>query len=330
MKNKTILSVTLACIATLGYAQQLARPFHFLSEGNPIIPHLYTADPAVFVEGDTLWLFTGHDARPTKDVDPTKNGGYIMEDWQVFSTTDLRHWTQYPIPLRIEDFKWADSHQAYAGHVAKRNGKYYWYVSTNWCGIGVAVSDCITGPYHDALGHPLLTTKDCYASTHNWACIDPAIFTDDDGTPYIIWGNRECYIARLKESMTEIDGPVRQIPISADQPFTEAPWLHKFDGKYYLTYASQWPEKIAYAMSDNIFGPYTVKGVISETPLPSETTHPAITEFKGKWLFFSHTGELPDGGSYSRCVIAEPLHYNADGTIRFIPASCEGASQTIK
>lgn len=31
--------------------------------------------------------------------------------------------------------------------MAKRNGKYYWYVSTNLCGIGVAVSDNIMGPW---------------------------------------------------------------------------------------------------------------------------------------------------------------------------------------
>ena len=76
--------------------------------------------------------------------------GYVMKDWLVFSTTDMKHWTQYPVPLKVEDFKWAASKQAYAGHVAERNGKYYWYVSTNWCGIGVAVSDKITGPYKDA------------------------------------------------------------------------------------------------------------------------------------------------------------------------------------
>ena len=88
-----------------------------------------------------------------------------MKDWLVFSTTDMKHWTQYPVPLKVEDFKWAASKQAYAGHVAERNGKYYWYVSTNWCGIGVAVSDKITGPYKDALGKPLLTNKDCSIPT---------------------------------------------------------------------------------------------------------------------------------------------------------------------
>ena len=101
--------------------------------------------------------------------------------------------------------------------------------------------------------------------------------------------------------MIEIDGPIKRIAINEDQPFTEAPWLHKYQGKYYLTYASEWPEKIAYSVADNIWGPYENKGIISEIAGNSNTTHPAIVEFKGQWLFFSHNGGLPDGTS----------HYNA-------------------
>ena len=47
-------------------------------------------------------------------------------------------------------------------------------------------------------------------------------------------------------------------------------------------------------------------------------------EFKGKWYFFTHNGGLPDGTSYSRSVCAEPLHYNADGTIRRVHITTEG------
>lgn len=75
----------------------------------------------------------------------------------------------------------------------------YWYVSTNSLGIGVAVSDCLEGPYKDDLGKPLLTNKDCFASKHSWACIDPAVFIDDNGQAWIFWKNRECYYAKLKE-----------------------------------------------------------------------------------------------------------------------------------
>ena len=316
-RHGTVMSVTADELEVLQQKWGYVLKHEFESTGNPIIRDKHTADPAVLVENDTLWLFAGHDAAGNQS-------GYVMKDWLLYSTTDMKHWTEYPSPLRIDDFRWADSKQAYAGHVAKgKDGRYYWYVSTNWCGIGVAVADKITGPYRDALGKPLLTNKDCFASKHSWACIDPAILIDDDGTAYIIWGNRECYCAKLKDNMTETDGEIRRIDVP---DFTEAPWMHKHNGKYYLTYASGWPEKIAYAVSDNIFGPYTPMGVISEIAGNSNTTHPAIVRFKDQWLFFSHNGGLSDGGSYSRSVIAEPMSYDRDGHINFIPATPQGAT----
>ena len=316
-RHGTVMSVTAEELERLQQKWGYVLKHEFESDGNPVIRDKHTADPAALVENDTLWLFAGHDAAGNQT-------GYVMKDWLLYSTTDMKHWTAYPSPLHIDDFRWADSKQAYAGHVAKgKDGRYYWYVSTNWCGIGVAVADKITGPYKDALGKPLLTNKDCFASKHSWACIDPAILIDDDGTPYIIWGNRECYCAKLKENMTEIDGEIRRIDVP---DFTEAPWMHKYNGKYYLTYASGWPEKIAYAVSDNIFGPYTPMGVISEIAGNSNTTHPAVVRFKDQWLFFSHNGGLSDGGSYSRSVIAEPMSYDRDGHINFIPATPQGAT----
>lgn len=319
-RHGTVCSVTADEMERLQQKWGYVLRHEFESNGNPIIRHIHTADPAVLVENDTLWLFAGHD-------NETPHNGYSMSDWQVFSTTDMKHWTQYPVPLVISDFSWAKSKQAYAGHVVKRNGKYYWYVSTNWCGIGVAVSDQITGPYKDALGRPLLTNQDCFDSKHSWACIDPAIFIDDDNTPYIIWGNRECYIAKLKDNMTELDGPVKRIAISEDFPFTEAPWVHKYNGKYYLTYASGWPEKIAYAVADHIDGPWTTKGIISEIAGNSNTTHPAIAKFRDRWIFFSHNGALNDGDSWHRSVIAEPMEYDKEGNILKIHPSTEGVPQ---
>ena len=314
-RHGTVMSVTADELERLQQKWGYVLRHEFESDGNPIIRDKHTADPAVLVENDTLWLFAGHDAAGNQS-------GYVMKDWLLYSTTDMKHWTEYPSPLRVDDFKWADSHQAYAGHVAKgKDGRYYWYVSTNWCGIGVAVSDKITGPYKDALGKPLLTNKDCFASKHSWACIDPAILIDDDGTPYIIWGNKECYYAKLKDNMTEIDGEIHRIDVPN---FTEAPWMHKYNGKYYLTYASEWPEKIAYAVADHIGGPYTPMGIISEIAGNSNTTHPAIIKFRDRWLFFSHNGGLPDGTSYSRSIIAEPMSYDAEGRIRSIPATTEG------
>lgn len=303
--------------------EALNEPLDFVANGNPIVTHKYTADPAPLVMGDTLWLYTGHDFAG-------KQNGYKMRDWCLFSTTDMIHWTEHPTPLKLSEFAWDKSGAAYASHVAGRNGKYYFYASTNGSGIGVAVADNPRGPFKDALGKPLLTNKDCPGAAHWWVCIDPAVFIDDDGQAWIFWGNKICYCAKLKENMTEIDGVVHTVDIQhtgRDMKFTEAPWVHKHKGKYYLTYASGFPEKISYAMADKIEGPYTCKGILAEMSGNSNTTHPGIVEFKGQAYFFTHNGGLPDGGSYSRSVCAEFLRYNADGTMRKVEASTEGADR---
>src|SRR5690606_5764375 len=126
----------------------------------------------------TLWLSGGHDF----------SGGQRcskMKDWVGCSTTDMKNCTEDGEHMKITDFSWAKSGDAFAADKVKRDGKYYWYISTNWSGIGVAVSDRPEGPFKDALGKPLLTNDDCFASTHSWACIDPAVFVDDDGQAWI-------------------------------------------------------------------------------------------------------------------------------------------------
>ncbi|MGL1959213.1 MAG: glycoside hydrolase family 43 protein [Colwellia sp.] len=289
------------------------------STGNPIFTHKFTADPASIVDGDTLWLYAGHDFEGGQK-------GYVMKDWLVFSTKDMKNWQEYEVPLKITDFSWAKSGDAYAGHVAKRNGKYYWYISTNWSGIGVAVADHPAGPFKDALGKPLLTNEDCFASKHSWACIDPAIFIDDDNQPWIFWGNGQAYYAKLKDNMIEIDGDIKQIMFDGFK-FTEAPWIHKKNNKYYLTYATQFPEKIAYSMSDNIEGPWEYKGLLNEIAGNSNTNHQAIVEFKGNDYFIYHNGGIQtNGGGYSRSICIDKLEYNFDGTLKKVLMTSEGVT----
>lgn len=120
-----------------------------------------------------------------------------------------------------------------------------------------------------------------------WDDIDPTVFIDDDGQAYLFWGNTQCYYAKLKDNMTELDGPI--LPISLPR-YTEAPWIHKHGNWYYLSFASEFPEKICYAMSQNINGPWIYKGILNEIAGNSNTNHQAIIDFKGKSYFIYHNG----------------------------------------
>jgi len=296
-------------------------PKRELKINNPIIKDKYTADPAALVYKDTVYLYVGHDQAPN-DQDR-----YIMNEWLVYSSTDLVNWKEYPVPLKPADFSWA-AHSAWAGQVIEKDGKFYWYVtvehgSIHGKSIGVAVADSPVGPFKDAIGKALITNDMTTNKTKiSWDDIDPTVFIDDDGQAYLYWGNTGCYWAKLKDNMIELDGDIHTV----DLPFyTEAPWIHKRGDWYYLSYAYQFPEKTAYAMSKSITGPWEFNGILNELAGNSNTNHQAIIEFKDKWYFIYHNGGIqPYGGSFRRSVCIDRLYYNEDGTMKRVVMTSEG------
>ncbi|OYX81129.1 MAG: glycoside hydrolase, partial [Flavobacteriales bacterium 32-34-25] len=109
-----------------------------LKMNNPIITDKYTADPAAIVYKDKVYLYAGHDV-PPKDVN-----SYRMNEWLVYSSSDMVNWEEHSVPLKPTDFAWAKG-DAWAGQVIERNGKFYWYVtvshgSIHGKSIGIAVS----------------------------------------------------------------------------------------------------------------------------------------------------------------------------------------------
>jgi beta-xylosidase len=291
-----------------------------LKINNPIITDKYTADPAAIVHNDKVYLYTGHDV-PEKGVNT-----YRMNDWLVYSSSDMVNWEEHPVPLKASDFAWAKG-DAWAGQVIERNGKFYWYVAISHGtihgkAIGIAVSDSPTGPFKDALGKALITNDMTTKTQISWDDIDPTVIIDNDGQAYLFWGNTVCNYVKLKENMIEMDGEMQTIDLPN---FTEAPWIHKYKNWYYLSYAYQFPEKIAYAMSKSITGPWEYKGILNEVAGNSNTNHQAIIDFKGKSYFIYHNGSIPtEGGSFRRSVCVDRLYYNEDGTMKRIIMTSEG------
>lgn len=292
----------------------------FIATGNPIIRHKFTADPAAMVYKEKVYLYTGHDEAPAR------RNGYEMHEWLCFSSSDLKTWTGHPSPLNVKDFKWAKD-DAWASQVIERNGKFYWYVAVGHAtihgkAIGVAVSDSPAGPFKDALGKALITNDMTTQTKISWDDIDPSVFIDDDGQAYLFWGNTVLKYAKLKDNMIELDGPIKTIDLPH---FTEAPWIHKRNGWYYLSYAYEFPEKIVYAMSRSIEGPWQYKGILNELAGNCNTNHQAIIEFKGRNYFIYHNGALtPDAGSFHRSVCIDYLYYNKDGTMKRVVMTSEG------
>jgi len=113
--------------------------------------------------------------------------------------------------------------------------------------------------------------------------------------------------------------------------FFEAIWMHKYKGKYYLSYVGKSGE-IKYCMSDKPLGPFEYKGVILEK-MNSGTNHHSIVEFNGQWYMFYHNSDQyfrnhpelePKFGwghegshhPFRRSICFDKMVYNLDGTIK--------------
>lgn len=293
---------------------------------NPVIKHIFTADPAPLVHDGIIYLYVGHDTAAV-GVE-----SYKMPDWHVLSSTDMVNWKDHGAKLSPDVFSWS-SGGAFAAQCVFRNGKFYWYVSVNHksndvskggCAVGVAVSDSPVGNFKDALGKALITNEMTTDMKHSWDDLDPTVFIDDDGQAYLFWGNGSCKYARLKENMIELDGPINTFKPT---DFTEAPWVYKRNGLYYLVYAANMPETIEYCTASSPTGPWTYRGVVQDTSVNSFTTHPGIIDYRGKSYFFYHNGVLPTGGGYRRSVCVDYLYYNPDGTIQKVVQTTKGVER---
>jgi beta-xylosidase len=297
--------------------------------GNPIIRDVFTADPVALVYNDTVYLYVGHDEAKDGEM-------FTMREWLCFSSKDMRAWMSHGPIMKPTDFKWAVC-DAWASHMIQKEGKFFFYATVQHDdthpgkAIGVAVADAPTGPFKDARDAALVHNDMTPNAKVPWEDIDPAVFIDADGSVWLTWGNGDCYLARLKPNMIEIDGPIQTIDLPN---YTEGPWLHKRGEIYYLTYAAfahqgQW-EKICYATAPRIAGPWTYHGILADNAENSYTIHPAIIEFNGQWYFFYHNAGLTINGQKGalgrRSVCLEYLYYNSDGTIKPVEQTKEGVS----
>ncbi|MBO4437120.1 MAG: glycoside hydrolase family 43 protein [Fibrobacter sp.] len=292
---------------------------------NPLTTDFYSADAAALVYHDSLFIFTGHDEQGPQG---NNNKAFVMNDWHVMVTDDMENYHDYGAVLSVKTFKWANA-SAFAGHCEYRNGKFYWYVAVHHgsikqdegFAIGVAVADHPSGPWTDALGHALVTDNTQNDVALN---IDPAIFYDGDDI-WMYWGSWNAgRRVKLKENMIELASTPEDIKI---KDFFEAPWMHKYRGNYYFSYASGYPSTTNYSMATSLNGPWTQMGVLNDKLDNSETNHQAIFKYLGHWYFMYHGANSPGGWTYRRSVNIDYLYYNEDAIIQKIKRTSTGVDK---
>lgn len=327
---------------------------------------IYGGDPSVLVDGDTVYLYVGHDNSTDSEVN---RAIYNMDSWICYSTKDMKNW-KYEGPIMKADkgsVTWASTDtSAWAAQVAKRKNsntgkdRYYLYYCT-WDAtsqgkqsIGVAVADKPTGPFKD-IGKPLVKGTLTTPQSSNWDDIDPTVWVDTDSKGvehrYLAWGNSRLYICELNENMISVkdingDGKITcgESSKKADilyrsgslTMYTEAPWIYRrqdakgnYYGNYYLFYASQWREKMAYVTtSDLMNGKWSDRQVIMSPTATSNTNHMAVFDFKGKTYFVYHNGSLPKGNGYRRSPCIRELTFKEDGSVVPMEETAAGLNGT--
>jgi hypothetical protein len=299
-----------------------------LAAQNPIITTQFTADPTARVFNDKIYLYPSHDilAREGRG----RAGWFCMEDYHVFSSTDLTHWTDHGVIVSQDKTPWVrpDSYSMWAPDCIYRNGRYYFYFPSAPCdssygrgfAIGVAIAEHPEGPF--------IPQRQPIKGVHG---IDPNVFIDKDGQAYLYWAQGNIYAAKLKPNMLELaTDPV----ILQDLPakgLKEGPFLFERHGIYYLTYphVRNKTECLEYATGTNPLGPFSVKGVImDESPTGCWTNHQSIVLFKGQWYLFYHHNDLSPRFDKARSVRADSLFFGADGSIRKVTPTLRGVGVT--
>ena len=290
---------------------------------NPLLPELCCmpdAEAHVMPDG-RLYLYGSWDISGTPY--------YCSDVLHTFSTDDMVHFTDHGVIFENSDnhrgMSWSSNPLLYAPDAIHKDGKYYLYVCADHGEEGVAVADRPEGPFSDA--EPVVGA--------DGRGIDPAIFVDEDGQAYYLWGQFSLHGGKLADDMkTIIPGSEKtDILTEWEHGFHEGSSLRRRGDRYYIVYtdiARGRATCLSYAVADHPLGPYTKGGVIIDNVYcdpQSWNNHGSIECFGGQWYVFYHRSS--HNSNTSRRVCAEPIFFDENGMIAEVQQTSSGAEWAL-
>lgn len=249
---------------------------------------------------------------------PTFSAVYEKQTFfDVWSSADLSEWRNDGRILDFADVPWSTNRAAWAPSCGYKDGTYYFYFSAgDGAGLGVATSKSPTGPFQDALGKPLI--KEYH---HGAQPIDAHVFTDDDGKSYLYYGGwRHAVVVELGEDMISTVGEFREI---TPENYVEGPFMLKRNGVYYFMWSEgSWGDptySVAYARSDNPFGPFVREGKVlqSDPEVGTSSGHHSVLQIPGTddWYICYHRRPLTETDRDHRVTCLDRMYFAEDGSI---------------
>jgi len=354
MKRKTfIAAITISIISAITMTACLGlnnsrdvsnvRALKRITERNPIMTHTFSADPSVLVFNDRVYIYMTADTLEYDSKGEVKSNSYsTINTLRVASSADLVNWV-YHEPIKAAGYdgiaKWAGRSWAPAITHKKVNDsdKFFLYFSNNANGVGVLTADSPLGPWKDPLGRALITKQTPNCSDIPWL-FDPAVFIDDNGRAYLYFGGGvpegrasdpgSARVVELGSDMISLVGDPARINIPY---FFEAVLMNKFEGRYLLSYCTNWSVTqedrtrlgienavIAVMSSNSPTGPFTLEKTILRNPGVFfgvwGNNHHDIFKFKDQWYLAYHSQILEEEMDIERkgyrCVHIDSIKLN--------------------
>ncbi|HVW16362.1 MAG TPA: glycoside hydrolase family 43 protein [Mucilaginibacter sp.] len=233
------------------------------------------------------------------------------EDYRVpaggvscYSSTDLKHWKYEGValaPVVGDTTRDLDTSRVIERPKVVYNAKTKEFVmwmhvdkkDYSYSRAGVAISDNPAGPY--------LYVGSVRPNGH--MARDITLFQDEDGKAYIIYAsenNKTMHVCQLSKDYLSPTQKYSRVLVGRKR---EAPALFKKNGMYYLitSACTGWsPNAAMYAVSDNIFGPYTEHGNPCQGPGAATTFNAqstfvfAIQDKPGHFIFMADRWDKRD------------------------------------
>ncbi len=251
---------------------------------NPVIQADFP-DPDVQKVGDTYYM-----------VSTTMHN---FPGCTLLKSKDLVNWEYCSNPLakmssnseyNLEDGKNIYSKGAWANSLMYKNGKFY--ILFNAFGNG------------DDAGGYLLSATDAegpWTMTRlSRGYYDPGMMTDDDGTTYVVCGNKNLSVIQLDDNFA----PVKEVAVDGGFDGLEGSHFFKKDGYYYIySTCCAWPATQWCFRSKNVFGPYEKKEVFNSDDIHQGAM---IQTQSNEWW----TMLMRDCGAFGRMPYLLPVNWN--------------------